>query len=97
MITNLLISSGCVRLSPGFITVVKDHRSLTNETNSAIILTLKEECDSAKNQEQKNACLDLIDRLEIITKQSNAIDSYITNEITERDLILYLRSRWSKN
>ncbi len=90
----LILISGCSTLSPSFITVVQDHRTVTTETNTAIINTLRDECEAETDPINLEACEDLIERLQIIFHQAVAIEDYVMDKATEEDLALYIRSKW---
>lgn len=90
----LLILSSCSTLSPSFVTTVKDHRSITTETNTAMINTITDECASETDEENLRACDDLIERFHVISRQAVAIEKYVMNELTEEELALFIRSKW---
>jgi len=94
MILSLILISGCSSLSPYFITVSRDHRVVTTETNAAIIGTLRDECESETDLVKIKACEDLIKRLQVISRQSVAIEEYVMNKATEEDLAHYIRTKW---
>jgi len=94
LIICLIPISGCLSINTEFISVVKDHRIMTIETNDAIISTLEDECKFETDSIKLEVCNDLIERLRIISRQSVAIEKYIMHEVTEKDLALYLRSKW---
>lgn len=96
-ILTLTLISGCSLSSPFFLATVRDHRTVTAETNAAIINTLQDECESETDLAKVEACDDLIERLRVISRQAVAIEKYVMHRATEEDLALYLRSKWRIN
>ena len=90
----LLLFSGCSSFSPAFVSTVSDHKELALETNRAIINTLVDECASETDPENLEAAAELIERLEIIMSQAEAIDAYVRHLMTEEELAKYLAFKW---
>ena len=93
----ILAISGCSTLSPSFVTTVQDQRVLTDETNAAIINTLQYECQAETDPVVASACDDLVERLNVISRQAVAIEKYVRNKLTEEELAKYLRTKWRTN
>lgn len=99
-IVCFLFFCGCSK--PGrleFVEMVRNHRDITKETNSAVVLSIQDELNSRTdlNAEQRQSIQDLIDRLILIERQSDLIFEYENNTIVDQNLISELiRSKWKK-
>ena len=86
-----------------FVAVVQDHEQLTNETNNAVILTIKGDMDNMKSKgtltpEMELAGNKLIERLELIKKQSQLISKYVQSAYVDEELLSeMLNSIWKGN
>ncbi len=89
-----ILTLGCTRFSPEFVTVVDDHRQLTTETNTTLIQSIQEEINSTSNAEKSEALEDLKERLEIISKQSEVIDKFVQDNLTPEQLAVLLSAKW---
>lgn len=92
---------GCTqRIHPAFYDVVKDHRALLDETNDAVIDSIRAELDENRNRlspEQIESIEHLILRLEFLKQQGVVIEQYVESEYVDADLISELiRHRWSQ-
>ena len=93
LLSLLLLTTGCKTFSPAFVKVSQDHKILTEETNKSIIGTLKIECEG-ETGDRLEACLGLIERLNVITRQANVMEQYILHTIDEETLMDYITGDW---
>ncbi len=99
-----VILCGCGNASSKleFVQVVQDHKSLTIETNDAVIATIRSELDAYREQgvlsaDMESSANDLIARLEMCKYQSKVISDYVNaNEIDQELLARLLRARWKE-
>ena len=91
----VLVGSGCVStLSPTFVQSVREHREDTALVNQSLIRTFQEEMDKDERPEAKAAYQEIINNLNTISHQSEILERYVWDELTEDELILVLRSKW---
>lgn len=99
LILALLVISGCAK--PGraiFVDVVNDHRQVTVETMEAVKKSIQDEIDakwSDLTDDEKKSILDLLARLELISKQSELIQEYVQGDVDQELLADLLEMRWS--
>lgn len=90
-----LFLSGCAStLSPIFVHSVREHREDTELVNRSLVRTFQEEMDQEERLEAKTAYQEIINNLNTISHQSEILERYVWDELTEDELILVLRSRW---
>ncbi len=83
-----------------FVDVVHNHRTLTNETSNALILSIQDELEHKKNSgsvtpEEEQALSDLVERLRYMSRQSDVIGDYVdTHHMDDELLSRLLRSKW---
>lgn len=99
LIVSLLFCVGCQQQNgrAAFLSVLQDHAKLTTETNKAVLNTLNEEYQKAKDvmpSDRRAGIEDLMLRLDYISKQSEAIKKYSFQNATERDISELLKLRW---
>lgn len=93
------VLTGCAK--PGkveFVEVVRTHKELTAETNSALVASIEDDLRSRPNlsAEEKKAVQNLIDRLKFISRQSEVIYEYIMETEVNNELMAKLIShRWN--
>ena len=86
-----------------FVTVVQDHEKLSVETNNAVISTIRDDLKSMKYQgiltpEIELAGNKLIERLEMVKKQSQLISRYVQSTYVDEELMSeLLNSTWKGN
>lgn len=93
----LFLAGGCATLGPNFVTTVQDHKTITVETNEALLGTIGEECAATTNPDQLAACDDLLERIRTISRQAIAIEKYVMQNLNEEELALYMRAKWRIN
>jgi hypothetical protein len=92
----------CVGCTPGravFVDVVQDHRVVTVETIDAVKKSIQDEVDERWDDlspDDRAAVQDLMDRLDLISKQSELIDEYVTGTVDDELLSELLRNRWKE-
>lgn len=91
---SFFLLSGCQTLSPTFVQSVREHRDDTVLVNQSLILTFQEEMDKDERPEAKAAYQEIINNLNMISHQSEILEKYVWEELTEEELILVLRSKW---
>lgn len=96
MCALILLVGGCQTLSPHFANAVKQHREDTLAVNQSLVATFQEEMDKDDRSEAKEAYQEIINNLNAISYQSQIIERYIWENLTEDELILVLRTRWRK-
>lgn len=98
LLTLLIILStqlfSCATLSPSFVQATKEHREDTFLVNNSLIATFQEEMDIDERPEAKAAYREIINNLNTISHQSEVLESYVWDKLTEEELILVLRSKW---
>lgn len=88
-------TSGCAStLSPHFVQSMREHREDTTLVNESLVRTFQEEMDKDERPEAKAAYQEIINNLNTITHQSEILDRYVWEDLTEDELILVLRSKW---
>lgn len=92
------LSFGCQK--PGqveFIDVVKNHRELTDETNTRLLENIARDLEDGASltEEQQAQVNDLIARLQTMIDQAKVIETYVNNtSITPEILAELLKSKW---
>lgn len=97
VLTSLLVLllSGCQStLSPTFVQSMREHREDTILVNESLVRTFQEEMDEDERPEAKAAYQEIINNLNTITHQSEILERYIWDNLTEDELMLVLRSKW---
>jgi hypothetical protein len=92
---------GCApKIHPAFYDVVRDHRILLDETNDAVIASIRAELEEARDRltpEQIQSIENLIERLEFLKSQGVVIERYVEAGFVDEDLIVELmRLKWNK-
>jgi hypothetical protein len=83
-----------------FVTVVQDHEKLSIETNDAVIATIRGDMDNMRSKgnltpEIELAGNKLIERLEMIKKQSQLISKYVQSTYVDEELLSeLLKATW---
>ena len=91
----VLSLSGCAStLSPNFVQSMREHREDTLLVNQSLVRTFQEEMDNNERSEAKAAYQEIINNLNTISHQSEVLEKYVWNGLTEEELILVLRSKW---
>jgi len=95
--------AGCAK--PGmkeFLEVSYDHKVLTEDTCHAIIISIRDDIEYMKSldklsPEMERAAEELIERLEMMNKQSDLLHEYVISEMVDSSLISELiKSKWKK-
>lgn len=90
-----LFLSGCATaLNPTFVQSMREHRQDTMLVNNALIDTFQKEMDKDDRPEAKSAYQKIINNLKTISHQSEVLEKYIWNNLTEEELILILKTKW---
>lgn len=90
-----LFLSGCKStLSPNFIQATREHREDTVLVNQSLVRTFYDEMNKENRPEAKAAYQEIINNLKTIAHQSEVLERYVWEELTEEELILVLRSKW---
>lgn len=99
LIGILLFACGCntTGLTPTFVQSIQEHRQDTQLVNDSLIATFQEEMDKENRPEVRNAYLEIIENLNIIVYQSEVLEKYIWKNLTEKELIQILKSKWRTN
>lgn len=84
----------CSTLSPTFVQSMREHREDTLLVNESLVRTFQEEMDNDERTEAKAAYREIINNLNTISHQSEVLERYVWNKLTEEELILVLRSKW---
>ena len=90
----VLLLSGCSTLSPTFVQSMREHREDTVLVNQSLVRTFQEKMDKDERPEAKAAYQEIINNLNAITHQSEILERYVWDKLTEDELILVLRSKW---
>lgn len=93
----LILSSqlfSCSTLSPTFVQAVKEHRTDIFLVNNSLIATFQEEMDKDERPEAKTAYQEIIDNLNTISHQSEILERYVWDKLTEAELVFVLRLKW---
>ncbi len=98
---SCFLLAGCAqKIHPAFYDVVRDHRVLLDETNDAVIASIRAELDEARDnltEEQIQSIEDLIERLEFLKQQGSIMENYVESDLVDEDLIAALiRHRWTQ-
>lgn len=100
LILTFLFLSGCVKKGQmEFFDLVKNHKELTAETNTAVISSITDELNSMPDlsENDKKSVLVLIDRLQFSIKQSEVIYNYVLqNDVDSKLISELIRSKWKK-
>lgn len=87
--------SGCTpTLSPYFVQGIREHREDTLLVNLSLVQTFQEEMDKDERPEAKAAYQEIINNLNTLSHQSDVLERYVWDKLTEEELILVLRSKW---
>ncbi len=89
--------TGCCSLkTPEFVDVCSDHKIVTVETCQALIKSIEDEIESHPAGGE-SYLRDLINRLQVISKQSVIIDEYVNTMVVDEELLArLLRNKWDK-
>ena len=93
----LLLSVGCTSIGKvEFMDVVQDHRELTIETNGALIASIRDDIETrGLDGDALKGAEELIERLEMIERQSDVILDYVFTEWPDQELLgRLLKSKW---
>ncbi len=95
LMTLLLMISGCASaLSPYLVQSIREHREDTLLVNQSLVRTFQEEMDKDERPEAKAAYQEIINNLNMVSHQSEILEKYVWEELTEEELIIVLRSKW---
>ncbi len=94
-IISFLLLSGCQSaLSLTFVQSMREHREDTMLVNQSLVRTFQEEMDKNERPEAKAAYQEIINNLNTISHQSEILERYVWDKLTEDELMLVLRSKW---
>ena len=88
--------AGCCPLrNTEFVDVCNDHKIVTIETCQTLINAIEDEIEN--RPEDEVVLRDLINRLQVILKQSVLIDEYVNAVVVDKELLArLLRNKWNK-
>lgn len=95
----ICLCSGCPDGRAAFVDVVQDHRSLTVETMDAVVKSVHDDAETSWDQldeSERKAVLDLIARLEMISRQSIVIDEYVRGNTSPEVIKELIKNRWKE-
>jgi hypothetical protein len=99
-VTCFLLVGCSPKIHPAFYDVVRNHRVLLDETNDAVIASIRAELDEARDRltaDQIQSIENLIERLEFLKSQGVVIERYVETKYVDEDLISELiRHRWTQ-
>lgn len=91
----IVLLSGCQStLSPIFVQSMREHREDTMLVNESLVRTFQEEMNKDERPEAKAAYQEIINNLKTISHQSEILERYVWDKLTEDELMLVLRSKW---
>lgn len=95
LVISFLLLSGCQStLSPTFVQSMREHREDTTLVNESLVSAFQEEMDKEERPEAKAAYQEIINNLNTISHQSEILERYVWDQLTEDELMLVLRSKW---
>lgn len=95
---SFLFIIGCSsKFKPDYIAVLQDHKTITNETNKALIKSIEEEKQTLTNSDDIKVLDDLVMRLSIINRQADVLYKYAVGEAKEETLIQILKKELVQN
>ena len=94
-----LILFGCQKQGQiEFMDVVQDHKELTTETANALIASIRDDMQGIDDSDALKGAEELIERLEMMQDQSEAIFEYVFTAMPDQDLLSrLLKSKWKGN
>ena len=93
-ISVLLLSSCQSALSPTFVQSMREHREDTMLVNESLVRTFQEEMDKDERPDAKVAYQEIINNLNTISHQSDILERYVWDKLTEDEFVLILRYKW---
>jgi hypothetical protein len=98
LISTLFFIVGCTnKIHPAFYDVVLSNNDLVTETNTALISSIQQDIQTnTYSDQQKQDALNLINRLQFIIHQSDAMKKYVKQNADQETISELLKLRWKK-
>ena len=83
-------------LNPTFVRAVQEHKNNTFLVTDSLIQTFQDEMAKETRPEAIDVYQEIIDNLTEISHESDILNKYVWNQISEEELIKILQSNWKK-